>query len=173
MTQFERIDIWFKWFGAIVAVVGIIFYFVDKKLDRDLSREARSFDLIEAYYSGDVLKARRSLQNFWAKNSEDFALVASQSVTTRALATILSAKIDQAGNRGDLVEAIGLHVGFFDQIHVCIKNEVCAATSLEQNFCEIAERVNNQYEGYVERINRLSGSSLMGDGLRQFVRSCK
>jgi len=172
MTQFEKIDVWFKWFGAFVAVIGIIFYFVDKKLDRDLSRETRSFDLIEAYYSGDVLKARRTLQSFWVENSEEFAPLVNQAVTKRALATVLTLKIDQAENRPELVEAVGLHVGFFDQMHVCIKNDVCAATSLEQNFCEIVERVNNQYGGFVDRINRLSGSNLMGDGMRKFLRRC-
>ena len=176
MTQFKKIDVWFKWFGAFVAVIGIVFYFVDKKLDRDLSRETRSFNLTEAYYSGDVLKVRRTLQNFWVTNSEEFAPVANQAVTKRALATVLTEtgalKIGQAENRPELVEAVGLHMGFFDQMHVCIKNDVCAATSSKQSFCEIAKRVNNQYGGFVERINRLSGSNLMGDGLRQFVKRC-
>lgn len=172
MTRFEKIDVWFKWFGAFVAVVGIIFYFVDKKIDRDLSRETNSFSLIDAYYSDDVFKARRTLQSFWAENAEAVSVLKDEKLTKRAVAAILTRKINTHPNKSRLIEAISEHVGFFDRLSVCIDNDVCSDTSLEKNFCEIGSQVNSQYGAYIERGNRLAGSRLLGEGLAKFLGRC-
>ena len=143
--------------GAIVAGGWALSEYYDRKQG---DRVTRSLAYQEVYNGTAVFDARQRITNAWLANEEEFLSVLKEKSVDEISIYVLGV-ID----KNDLQTDIEVVTGFFDQLDVCIRRELCDQVTALELFGRVAEAFNNQHFPYLQLVRERRKDNTFARGL--------
>ncbi|MEM5473856.1 hypothetical protein WNZ14_19165 [Hoeflea sp. AS60] len=156
MTLKDKIDLWLKGIGLVLAAVGFAWGLVQFADVLHQRRVTQTLNYVERYGKDGLLGARIDLGKAWLTARAQLEQLRAASVDParfeRRHRQLVFSVLNSlpGGNRADLEQDVSLLISFFDELAICVRSKLCDKKSAQDFFQPEARSFYCLYKPYAD-----------------------
>ena len=168
----KSVELALKVIATLVALFGVVKYFVDNDRTHKAQLSSNSLEFIERYSASELLKDRKTVLDFWIENSEYLDALLKHGVRKSIYEDQVYALVLKSKRSDELFNSIFRLGNFFDQVHFCKSGSIFNEQMLETYFCESISNFNTGVGVTLSKVRHATSIQTVGQGANEFGEKC-